>query len=155
MFQATHQGRFELGSGKNFNRDFFDLAAAIAPALEDCLGSDGPSNVRLIRAAMQAALEALPPADSELQGMQRLLLKHACDADVVLDLHCDFDAAVHLYLLPQQWPQLRSLAARYRPARRLPSRILAAVLSMKPVPCPGCSWPDSFLRRRCRWPAWR
>ena len=75
MFQATHQGRFELGSGKNFNRDFFDLAAAIAPALEDCLGSDGPSNVRLIRAAMQAALEALPPAGSELQGMQRLLLR--------------------------------------------------------------------------------
>jgi predicted deacylase len=112
MFQATHQGRFEMGSGKNFNRDFFDLAAAIAPALDGCLGSDGPSNVRLIRAAMQAALEALPPAGSELQGMQRLLLKHACDADVVLDLHCDFDAAVHLYLLPQQWPQLRSLAAR-------------------------------------------
>jgi uncharacterized protein len=112
MFQATHQGRFEMASGKNFNRDFFALAAAIAPALEGCLGSDGPSNVRLIRAAMQAALEALPPAGSELQGMQRLLLKHACDADVVLDLHCDFDAAVHLYLLPQQWPQLRSLAAR-------------------------------------------
>lgn len=112
VFQASHHGRFELASGKNFNRDFFDLAAAIAPALDGCLSHDGPSNVRLIRAAMQAAMDALAPASSELQGMQRLLLKHACDADVVLDLHCDFDAAVHLYLLPQQWPQLRSLAAR-------------------------------------------
>jgi predicted deacylase len=112
MLQASHQGRFELASGKNFNRDFFALAEAIAPGLEGYLGSDGPSNVRLIRAAMQAALEALPAAGSELQGMQRLLLKHACDADLVLDLHCDFDAVVHLYLLPQQWPQLRSLAAR-------------------------------------------
>lgn len=112
MFQASHQGRFELGSGKNFNRDFPDLAAAIAPALHGCLGQDGPSNVRMIRTAMLAALDALPPAGSELQGLQRLLLKHACDADVVLDLHCDFDAAVHLYLLPQQWPQLRTLAAR-------------------------------------------
>jgi predicted deacylase len=112
LLQASHQGRFELASGKNFNRDFFALAEAIAPALEGYLGSDGPSNVQLIRAAMQAALEALPAAGSELQGMQRLLLKHACDADLVLDLHCDFDAVVHLYLLPQQWPQLRSLAAR-------------------------------------------
>ena len=112
LFQAAHHGRFELGSGKNFNRDFPDLAVATLAALEGRLGHDGPSNVRLIRSAMLAALEAMPAPDSELQGLQRLLLKHACDADVVLDLHCDFDAAVHLYLLPQQWPQLRSLAAR-------------------------------------------
>lgn len=112
MFQAAHQGRFELGSGKNFNRDFVDLAAAITPELQGRLGDDQASNVQLIRAAMLAALAALPAAGSELQGLQRLLLKHACDADVVLDLHCDFEAAVHLYLLPQQWPQLRSLAAR-------------------------------------------
>jgi len=112
MFQATHQGRFELGSGKNFNRDFPDLAALVAPALQGQLGEDAAHNVQLIRRAMRDALQALPPAGSELQGLQRLLLQHACDADVVLDLHCDFDAAVHLYLLPQQWPQLRSLAAR-------------------------------------------
>ncbi|HEX5842018.1 MAG TPA: succinylglutamate desuccinylase/aspartoacylase family protein [Pseudomonas sp.] len=112
MLQATTQGRFEFASGKNFNRDFFALAEAIAPALEGCLGQDGPSNVRLIRTAMLAALESLPAADSELQGLQRLLLRHACDADVVLDLHCDFDAVVHLYMLPQHWPQLRTLAAR-------------------------------------------
>jgi hypothetical protein len=112
LFQAAQQGRFEFASGKNFNRDFFDLAATIAPALGGCLGGDGPANVRLIRAAMQEALDDLPPPDSELQGLQRLLLKHACDADVVLDLHCDFEAVVHLYTLPQQWPQLRPLAAR-------------------------------------------
>ena len=112
LFQATAQGRFELASGKNFNRDFFDLAAAIEPMLEGCLGNDGPSNVRLIRAAMQEALSLLPAAGSELQGLQRLLLGHACDADVVLDLHCDFEAVVHFYPIPQQWPQWRSLAAR-------------------------------------------
>lgn len=114
LLQAAQQGRFEFASGKNFNRDFFDLASAIAPALDGCLGGDGPANVRLIRAAMQAALDALPPAQSELQGLQRLLLKHACDADVVLDLHCDFEAVVHLYTLPQQWSQWRPLAARLK-----------------------------------------
>ena len=112
LVQGCHQGRFEVGSGKNFNRGFFDLAEAIAPALEGRLGKDGPSNVRSIRAAMQQALEALPAPTSELQGLQRLLLKHAYDADVVLDLHCDFEAAVHLYGTPQQWLQLSSLAAR-------------------------------------------
>lgn len=112
LFQATQQGRFEFASGKNFNRDFFALTEAIAPALDGCLGADGPANVRLIRAAMQAALDVLPAPTSELQALQRLLLKHACDADVVLDLHCDFEAVVHLYTLPQQWTQLRSLAAR-------------------------------------------
>ncbi|WP_137885301.1 succinylglutamate desuccinylase/aspartoacylase family protein [Pseudomonas sp. 2FE] len=114
MVQGQHQGRYELASGKNFNRDFVDLAAVVAPELQGRLGSDGPANVRLIRSAMLEALEALAPAGSELEGMQRLLLRHACDADVVLDLHCDFEAAVHLYGIPQQWPTLRSLAARVR-----------------------------------------
>lgn len=112
VFQAAHLGRFELASGTNFNRGFFDLASAIAPALDGCLGGDAPANVRLIRAAMQEALESLPPASSALQGLQQLLLRHACDADVVLDLHCDFESVVHLYSLPQHWPQLRPLAAR-------------------------------------------
>lgn len=119
MVQATHQGRFELGSGKNFNRDFVELAALVAPQLEGRLGQDGPGNVRLIRTAMREALDALAPAGSELQGLQRLLLRHACDADLVLDLHCDFDAAVHLYLLPQQWSQLQPLAARLQAAAAL------------------------------------
>ena len=61
---------------------------------------------------MIEALDALPAPASELEGMQRLLLRHACDADLVLDLHCDFEAAVHLYSAPQHWPALRPLAAR-------------------------------------------
>ena len=34
MFQATHQGRFDLASGQNFNRDFPALAELVAPQLE-------------------------------------------------------------------------------------------------------------------------
>jgi len=114
LFLANHQGRFELATGKNINRDFVELEPQIAPALTGKLGSDAAANVTLVREQMRLALAALPPAASELQGLQRLLLQHACDADVVLDLHCDFDAAVHLYSLPQQWPQLAPLAARLR-----------------------------------------
>jgi predicted deacylase len=30
------------------------------------------------------------------------LLQHACTADIVLDLHCCFDASKHLFTLPSQ-----------------------------------------------------
>ncbi|MBO3275708.1 succinylglutamate desuccinylase/aspartoacylase family protein [Pseudomonas schmalbachii] len=112
--QASHLGRFELGSGKNFNRDFVELSELVAARVGARLGADEQANVALIRQTMVEALDELPPAGSELQGMQRLLLRHACDADVVLDLHCDFEAAIHLYAIPQHWPTWRSLAARLK-----------------------------------------
>ncbi|MBF2901617.1 succinylglutamate desuccinylase/aspartoacylase family protein, partial [Pseudomonas aeruginosa] len=112
MIQALHQGRFEMSSGRNFNRDFPDLLDAVIDSVGERLGSDPAANVALVRQALRAALDALPPATSELEGMQRVLYRHACDADLVLDLHCDFEAAIHLYTLPQQWPAFASLAAR-------------------------------------------
>lgn len=116
VFQATHQGRFEFGTGKNFNRDFVQLDRLLGDQLEGQLTQDGSANLQLIRERMIAALDALPPAGSELQGLQRLLLRHACDADVVLDLHCDFEAAVHLYSIPQHWPAWQPLARRIQAA---------------------------------------
>ncbi|AVO60036.1 succinylglutamate desuccinylase/aspartoacylase family protein [Pseudomonas chlororaphis] len=112
MFQATHQGRFEFSSGKNFNRDFPELTQALAPLLEGRLGDDASANIALIRRAMLDVLADLPAPTSELDGLRRLLLQHACDADVVLDLHCDFESVMLLYAMPQNWPHLRSLAAR-------------------------------------------
>jgi len=112
MFQATHQGRFEFSSGKNFNRDFPELAEAVAQQLEGQLGKDADTNIALIRQAMSVALSDMPPPTSELDGLRRLLMQHACDADVVLDLHCDFESIMLLYAMPQNWPRLRSLAAR-------------------------------------------
>ena len=112
MFQATHQGRFEFNSGKNFNRDFPALADAVAERVAGQLGSDAESNVGLIREAMVQALNQQPGAASELDGLRVLLMQHACTADVVLDLHCDFESIMLLYALPQNWPRVRSLAAR-------------------------------------------
>lgn len=111
LLQGSHQGRFEFGSGRNFNRDFCELSEPVAQRLAGQLGDDAHANIRLIRQAMADVLDDLPAAQTQLQGMQRLLLSHACTADVVLDLHCDADAALHMYALPQHWPQWRSLAA--------------------------------------------
>lgn len=112
MFQATHQGRFDFSNGQNFNRNFPNLAALLQQHLQEELGDSASTNVALIRQAMRSALAALPEPASQLDGLQRLLLQHACDADVVLDLHCDFESVMLLYALPQLWPQLQGLAAR-------------------------------------------
>ncbi|WP_371368844.1 succinylglutamate desuccinylase/aspartoacylase family protein [Pseudomonas sp. QL9] len=112
--QASHLGRFEMSGGQNFNRGFVELASLVGPRVVAQLSGDEQANVRLIRQAMREVLDELPPPVGELQAMQRLLLRHACDAEIVLDLHCDFEACVHLYALPQHWPRWRSLAARLK-----------------------------------------
>ena len=87
------------------------MSEPVAQRLAGRLGDDPHANTRLIRQAMLEVLAGLPAATSPLQGMQRVLLSHACNADIVLDLHCETDAALHMYALPQHWPQWRSLAA--------------------------------------------
>lgn len=91
-----HIGRFELCSMENFNRNYPDLAALIGDALEQDLGADAETNQALIRAAMRKALEAIVPA-TELASLRRVLLGLACEADMVLDMHCDCEAVCHLY----------------------------------------------------------
>lgn len=61
MIQALHQGRFEMSSGRNFNRDFPDLLDAVIDSVGERLGSDPAANVALVRQALRAALDALPP----------------------------------------------------------------------------------------------
>lgn len=112
--QSAHMGRFELGSGKNFNRSFVELGTPVAHRIGGRLGDDPAANITLIRQTMLEVLDELPAPPSQLEALHRLLLRHACDADITLDLHCDFEAAIHLYALPQQWPQWRSLAARLK-----------------------------------------
>ena len=90
-------GRFELASGKNFNRHYPDMASAISDTVAAQLGDDETANKRTIRQAMQQWLAAQAPA-SELDSLRLTLLTLACEADVVLDLHCDFEASLHLYV---------------------------------------------------------
>ena len=102
-------GRYELESGQNFNRLFVDLSDAVGDQVEDLLGSYLQHNARLIRTALFAALAA-QTASTQLQSQRLVLQRLACDADVVLDLHCDFEAVAHLYTTPEAWPQVEPLA---------------------------------------------
>ena len=95
---GQHQGRFDLGDGLNFNRFHPELAAAAGDALQGLLGSDAAQNVRLIQAALRAAAQQLHSV-STTQDLKHKLVALAIDSDIVLDLHCDSQAVMHLYAL--------------------------------------------------------
>lgn len=103
-------GRVDRATGQNFNRGFPDLARLVASDLKGSLGTDAQSNVAAIRAAMGRALADITPANS-MQAMQLELMKLAHDADIVLDLHADNEALLHLYTMPSLWPNAEDLAA--------------------------------------------
>ena len=103
------QGRFDLASGENFNRHYADLTDTVARAVADRLGADTTANVALVRTALRDAVAALP-ATSTLESLRKTLFGLAVDADIVLDLHCDGEALLHLYTTPGCWPQAALLA---------------------------------------------
>ncbi|CNJ57747.1 succinylglutamate desuccinylase/aspartoacylase family protein [Yersinia enterocolitica] len=92
-------GRFDLVSGRNFNRDFPDLAKLVSQRPRAATLSEKETTPQQIRRAMVAALQSLP-ALSEVDALRQHLLMLACDADLVLDLHCDDRAILHLYADP-------------------------------------------------------
>lgn len=103
-------GRFDLASGRNFNRDFPDLAALAQPYLRPPSPGSRREYLQQVRAAMRDALAALPVV-SEVQALRHHLLGLACDADLVLDLHCDDQAILHLYADPAWQREAKVLAA--------------------------------------------
>lgn len=92
----AHQGRYDLLSRDNFNRNWLDLSGAVAGRVGAKLGQDAGANVDLIRKAAIAELRAMQPLN-EMQTMRVEMMKLSIDADVVLDLHCDMEAALHLF----------------------------------------------------------
>lgn len=113
LAQSVHGerlGRFDLASGTNFNRGWPDLADAAASRVGDALGDDGAANVETVRRALRASVAALP-AEREGEALRRALAVEACDSDLVLDLHCDDEAVMHLFLPQDQWPGAADLAA--------------------------------------------
>jgi len=91
-----HVGRYDLLSRDNFNRNWLDLSGAIAESVGPRLGQDATANIETIRKAAIAALKATKPVN-EIQTLRVEVMKLSIDADIVIDLHCDIDAALHLF----------------------------------------------------------
>lgn len=125
-------GRYELESGQNFNRWFIDLGVQVGDEVEAQLTADPQHNTRLIRRSLRTALEA-QIASTQLQSQRLILQRLACDADMVLDLHCDFESVEHLYTTPEAWPQVEML-----------SRYLGAQASLLATDSGGQSFDECF-----------
>lgn len=107
---GTFNGRFDMADGCNFNRAFPDVVDEVAEAVGARLGQDGGENVTLIRTGLKEALSKRKPL-SPTEHLKHMLLAEAIDADVVLDIHCDSEAVVHLYTLTPQADDFAPLAA--------------------------------------------
>jgi len=105
----AYEGRFDLASGENFNRHYADLVPRSCELLEPQLRAGAEASVARVRAALREACAALPAA-TELESLRRSLLALAIDADVVLDLHSDNEAVLHLYTATQLWADIEPLA---------------------------------------------
>ena len=108
---GQHHGRFDLSDGGNFNRSFADLSGAVMLAVAGSLTDDASANTDVIRAALRHSADQLQ-AHTPAEDLKNRLLQLAVDADVVLDLHCDSEAVMHLYALtPHRTPALELAAA--------------------------------------------
>ncbi|MCV2370872.1 succinylglutamate desuccinylase/aspartoacylase family protein [Roseateles oligotrophus] len=94
--QGVLCGRFDMSTGINFNRNYRHLSAELIPLLEPLLGADPQENRRLIRTTCLALLAA-KPAQTQTENLKLILQTLAMDADIVLDLHCDTQAVMHVY----------------------------------------------------------
>lgn len=104
-----HIGRFDLASGQNFNRHYPQLVELVARQVSLDEVQDPERCVPQVRAALRQVVAELTIA-SELQSLRQILLGLAIDADLVLDLHSDSEALLHLYTATSLWPVVEPLA---------------------------------------------
>ena len=107
----TVQGRFDDSDHVNFNRRYDELAGELAEQLKGRLGDDARANIAAIRQCAGEVLGTRRPA-TEAEALKHLLLTLSHDADIVLDLHCDHQALLHVYMGTALWPDGADLAAQ-------------------------------------------
>ena len=106
---GQHQGRYNRSSGVNHNRDWPVLYDALDRELADRLGADATENISLIRSALREWAANLPQVTA-FEQWRKCLTSEACDADYVFDVHCDDDALVHIFSVPQLTENMQQLA---------------------------------------------
>ncbi|MEI9983821.1 MAG: hypothetical protein WDN69_11790 [Aliidongia sp.] len=130
---------------------WLDFFVGLVEAVEPRLGADAQANVATVRAAMAEKLAALTPR-GELPRLRLELARLAYDADIVLDLHCDDEALMHVFMMPQHWPGGADLAAELGVAACMLCDDSARSVSTKAIRClsPSCTkrWATGSRSRR-------
>lgn len=140
-WHGTHLGRFDTASGQDFNRQFPAIGQPLADTVAPLLTQDVQHNLRIIRRAISDWFTR-QCATTELQSQRYILMEMACQADLMIDLHCDWEALTHLYTTPQAWPAIEPLA-RYLGSE---VQLIAEVSGGEPFD-EACREPWSFLQR--------
>ena len=107
---GMHQGRYDVPSGVNFNRQWPDLFRHVESEIDGNLGGDEQHNIALIRRAAGDWLRQWP-ARSAREQLRRFTAIEAHDADYVFDLHCDDLSQVHIFSAPHCNDQMQALGA--------------------------------------------
>lgn len=89
-------GRYAFDGSGNYNRNWADLVVGAVPLLEDKLTGVAEQDVETVRAAFRDVVAA-QDARTEVAHLRKILMGLSCDADYVLDLHCDGEATMHVY----------------------------------------------------------
>lgn len=105
------EGRHDRFDHINFNRSHLDLSAKVAEKVSGHLGDDADANIARIRQAIREEATQLEPV-GETAYLKRLLFTLSCDSDIVLDLHCDLQAVMHVYTGTALWPAATDLSAQ-------------------------------------------
>jgi predicted deacylase len=105
------QGRFDGYSNINFNRQFVDMIEPLSEKIAGRLTESAEDNIDLIRQTAGEVLGGIEPED-EAEHLRHLLLDLAHDADIALDLHCDYQSVMHVYLGNALWPNAADLPAQ-------------------------------------------
>lgn len=110
VINGYHAGRADLSGNGNFNRNWPDLFAGLQERVEGKLGKDVAANKAVIRSAIAAGIaERKDPGEADQLKLTLVQLAH--DADMVLDVHCDDDSLMHLYMPMENWADYNDLAA--------------------------------------------
>jgi uncharacterized protein len=110
VINTTFAGRYDFRNGVNFNRKWPDLSTGLAAKVKDRLTKDAAANIAVVRKAMGEILDGVY-AVGENAKLRRELMRLAYDSDIVLDLHCDDMALMHIYTTNEFWPRAQDLAA--------------------------------------------
>ncbi|MBE5252434.1 succinylglutamate desuccinylase/aspartoacylase family protein [Mixta mediterraneensis] len=108
-WHGTHLGRFHTLSGQDFNRKFPSLGETLAARLAGSFTQSEYDNKRLIRDAVDLHYRDTIPK-TELDAQRFTLMRMASQADLMIDLHCDWEAVPHLYTTPHAWPDIEPFA---------------------------------------------
>lgn len=141
---GSHIGRFSLSTGINFNRDWIDITKKLIHRVDGLLHRDNAvENVRIIREEMTRLVDSLILFKDDAV-MKKELFKVACTADIVLDLHCDSDAVMHMYTHDRLWPQFSDLAGALESKCHLLSADSGGNCFDEACSCPWAALADHF-----------